>query len=1808
MDVDTTTIIHDKRTLLSSSDISQYLDNIINDDNSKKIILYNNDNDIITSFAAPYKNNYRACFDIKLMHLYYNEATQINEGYDTNVIKFCLEAADNIIPSTNTQLYPSIFSIKNKIDSNLISFYNNNSHTYINIGSHNNVIYTDQQTNNISLHIQDYSKYLLQLTNDNETDIARFSLHNKISDTLNSFWIFEGPDKINNNLNIQYGYNNNNNNYPEYINNILTLTKNNNIGINDTDPNYPLQIKSTDNTSLKLINLYTDSDNTFNNNNDFSLINVYNSNLYIDINIDKDPSLSNINFNYSIDILSSNIPDYTLNSKYIYEGFKNSTNYIKTNNYYKENDLIMDILLPKSIIDYNLKFDNLNSNHFAFVNNFKNNKTDPNIIDIDNYITLPSFSFSNYYLNNNSNYNFNINNSNITTNNLTSNILIQFNGETNPRQFNINNTYDFINGLTFTCNLTNVLYDYDNIDNIHNIHTSFSNLLVENIYTNLNHLIYTNSNFISNSNLNIFTSNVLSYDPNLTCNINIDLSYKLFSKYNVNINTPTTILKNNDIQTKLISKDYNYDNSCNIYNIVTSNYLKKDILGISDNDISISNSSNIIDIKYNIDNLDFVFDNNNCNISNKDIDIKIVNYYEKYNINNYKHYLITNVIDDVPHIILDNLLTNNNCNIGGTNKIYSTSDGDFKINYDDITNKNLITLNKNGNVFINDGSLFVKNIYVDNILNIQTSNNIITDNSNHLNSLGYIHATDNFNLMTSNTNFISSNINFDITGNNNNSINIKKTGIYLINNPDNILNNIIDISANNDIDIIYKNAFSLSLLNTTIYGNFGSDNNAKIGIGKNLNDTEYNLDINGQIRTSANKLYNIEEPHLILDTKDKSIIYGLKKYDNNYIYSSDGDFRITAYNSITDYQKDLIKLTDGKLESDSIVTNTIQASQIYDLYGNSLIPDFTNMNDNEFLYNISNLHIISSNVQFTTSNLNIAIEKNKENYFSINKIRNKDVDNILIENIINGNQIYSDIQFNQSLDYLYSSFIQINQNTFLSSSITHNTINKHKTDNSSIITVSSTVYQEISDIYYDFTNYLLYIADSSLNKIFVILYNNSTYDDSSDLTPNELSFDFGSNSFNFNTPYSLYLDQDILYVSSISNIYEINVSTVKNGIYNNLPINIFTGDPTLTGYIDNTINAKFNNITSIISFNNIIYLADMNNYSIRKITKDTKFVTTIAGSQTTPPRDGSAIGDGIDSRFNNIQKILITNDNEFLIILDKNIEQRILILELNTNYVSTIFNTTNLDITTITLYNNIIYLIAKSNIYKLDIIDFNVYKKINILELIEDNNILSITSIPHDSILHPYYTMENDYVNRITGEKGYVNSMSIKTNKKSTFIQFGSSNQYEKAYIGIATEPVFNTELTVNGSINTENIDVNNTLRSLNNYSSNLYNNNLYSINNNNNIIFNANFLPGNTYDSANNNYGIGSIDKKLGDIFIGDNNNLYIGDLSMKKSGPKVKFISDSIGSGIELSEILLKNNDNNDKAYIKFENSKITYDLKDASDNIITRSEDFSGTITSQDIIVSNNLTVSNNIGIRNSSPNFPLEVDGSGPSENHYIKYFNSTTGLTDNTISISNTVAKFNGSILSSSWIGSASSILIKKDIENLDDNECLNKCLQLKPKKYRYIDETNNFDETKKIYGFIAEDIVNILPEMIDDKHSHLIPNIYKKGNIINNILYIDSELINGSEYISYYKISNTDAEEIKFIVLDKINNNEYRININLNCEIFVYGIMQNNFKSIKKEYLHAISISSIQELNRKINNQQILIDTLIERITLLENK
>ena len=163
----------------------------------------------------------------------------------------------------------------------------------------------------------------------------------------------------------------------------------------------------------------------------------------------------------------------------------------------------------------------------------------------------------------------------------------------------------------------------------------------------------------------------------------------------------------------------------------------------------------------------------------------------------------------------------------------------------------------------------------------------------------------------------------------------------------------------------------------------------------------------------------------------------------------------------------------------------------------------------------------------------------------------------------------------------------------------------------------------------------------------------------------------------------------------------------------------------------------------------------------------------------------------------------------------------------------------------------------------------------------------------------------------------------------------------------------------------------------------------------------------------------------------------------------------------------------------------------------------------------------------------------------------------------------------------------------------------NKLLLLKPCKYRYIDDNKNFDAVKKVYGFIAEEVKQVLPQAVDDTTDQLIPNIYKLGNIENDILTIEKELEIDIEYTIYLKngedLENATKELIK--VVEKIENYTYRIKKTYEGlkDVFVYGKSEQNFNSLKKEYFHALTISSVQELYRIIQQQQQTIENTFYR-------
>ena len=232
---------------------------------------------------------------------------------------------------------------------------------------------------------------------------------------------------------------------------------------------------------------------------------------------------------------------------------------------------------------------------------------------------------------------------------------------------------------------------------------------------------------------------------------------------------------------------------------------------------------------------------------------------------------------------------------------------------------------------------------------------------------------------------------------------------------------------------------------------------------------------------------------------------------------------------------------------------------------------------------------------------------------------------------------------------------------------------------------------------------------------------------------------------------------------------------------------------------------------------------------------------------------------------------------------------------------------------------------------------------------------------------------------------------------------------------------------------------------------------------------------------------------------------------------------------------------------------------------------------------------------------------EIFGTGSTATSLMRYFYVSGGLYYSNTYLTDCALRVNGSILSTSWFASSSSIKIKKDVEDLDDAECLNKLLLLKPCKYRYIDETKNFDANKKVYGFIAEEVKEVLPEAVDDTTPSLIPNIYMIGSVNNNILTLEKELELNIEYTCYIEGGNDEdgnptAPEIKIKVLKKLDENTYEIDKELNGRIFVYGKIEEKFNSLKKEYFHALTISAVQELHRTITRQQQEINDLKNKL------
>jgi hypothetical protein len=255
----------------------------------------------------------------------------------------------------------------------------------------------------------------------------------------------------------------------------------------------------------------------------------------------------------------------------------------------------------------------------------------------------------------------------------------------------------------------------------------------------------------------------------------------------------------------------------------------------------------------------------------------------------------------------------------------------------------------------------------------------------------------------------------------------------------------------------------------------------------------------------------------------------------------------------------------------------------------------------------------------------------------------------------------------------------------------------------------------------------------------------------------------------------------------------------------------------------------------------------------------------------------------------------------------------------------------------------------------------------------------------------------------------------------------------------------------------------------------------------------------------------------------------------------------------------------------------------------------------------------TTTGNVGVGTNTPYAKLHVQGSsGIVSSASKRYFNHSTNLTADTGSLSGMSIYANDHIVSGKRIISKSGTItasdrrIKQNIKDVKDDTALNILRLLKPKRYSYRDFV--FQGDQPVWGFIAQEVENVLPYAVQTNTSY-IPNIYDMAtrggdNLLTFTNFDTSNLESNSFTIQVYdENENAYTLTLKKIIDSKIIQVEEKI---IDDELFVYGQRVENFKQLQKDAIFTIATSALQEVDKRLQIEKEKNDGLEERIIRLE--
>ena len=228
--------------------------------------------------------------------------------------------------------------------------------------------------------------------------------------------------------------------------------------------------------------------------------------------------------------------------------------------------------------------------------------------------------------------------------------------------------------------------------------------------------------------------------------------------------------------------------------------------------------------------------------------------------------------------------------------------------------------------------------------------------------------------------------------------------------------------------------------------------------------------------------------------------------------------------------------------------------------------------------------------------------------------------------------------------------------------------------------------------------------------------------------------------------------------------------------------------------------------------------------------------------------------------------------------------------------------------------------------------------------------------------------------------------------------------------------------------------------------------------------------------------------------------------------------------------------------------------------------------------------------------------------------------------------------------------------IKENIEDVNDTEALDLLRLFKPKKYEYKDKVEK--GAGKVFGFIAQDIKELLPECVNTR-AEVIPNILETANVSesNVITFSRFDTSNLESNTSTLEVIGVDGMSHRVKIVDVIDAKTVKVDAdlsewigsfdeegnviiqtetttitleeyealedksgfvkeedtytktitsNVGNSILVRGEKVDDFLSIKKNYLWTIATSALQEVDRQLQVEKDKVASLEARISALE--